>query len=114
MPRKRFKTEEIIQKLREAEVLLSQDRNVSEDCRQKHSAFVCQHSGFCSARSSATGCEMRTTPKAQRKRPRHRKKRLQAMMCEPVRLNSQIAEEGLEVSVEFNGKNYILAFARDF
>ena len=30
MPRKRFKTEEIIQKLREAEVLLSQGRNVSE------------------------------------------------------------------------------------
>ena len=34
MPRKRFKTEEIIQKLREAEVLLSQGRNVSEACRQ--------------------------------------------------------------------------------
>ena len=34
MPRKRFKTEEIIQKLREAEVLLSQGRNVSETCRQ--------------------------------------------------------------------------------
>ena len=34
MPRKRFKTEEIIQKLREAEVLLSQGRNVSESCRQ--------------------------------------------------------------------------------
>ncbi len=30
MPRKRFKTEEIIQKLREAEVLLSQGRNVAE------------------------------------------------------------------------------------
>ena len=30
MPRKRFKTEEIIQKLREVEVLLSQGRNVSE------------------------------------------------------------------------------------
>ena len=34
MRRKRFKTEEIIQKLREAEVLLSQGRNVSEACRQ--------------------------------------------------------------------------------
>jgi len=34
MPRKRFKTEEIIQKLREAEVLLSLGRNVSEACRQ--------------------------------------------------------------------------------
>jgi len=34
MPRKRFQTEEIIQKLREAEVLLSQGRNVSEACRQ--------------------------------------------------------------------------------
>ena len=34
MPRRRFKTEEIIQKLREAEVLLSQGRNVSEACRQ--------------------------------------------------------------------------------
>ena len=34
MPRKRFKTEEIIQKLREAEVLLSQGGNVSEACRQ--------------------------------------------------------------------------------
>ena len=34
MPRKRCKTEEIIQKLREAEVLLSQGRNVSEACRQ--------------------------------------------------------------------------------
>ena len=34
MPRKRFKTEEIIQKLREAEVLLSQGRNVPEACRQ--------------------------------------------------------------------------------
>ena len=30
MPRKRFKTEQIIQKLREVEVLLSQGRNVSE------------------------------------------------------------------------------------
>ena len=34
MPRKRFKTEEIIQKLREAEVLLSQGKNVAEACRQ--------------------------------------------------------------------------------
>jgi len=34
MRRKRFKTEEIIQKLREAEVLLSQGRNVSAACRQ--------------------------------------------------------------------------------
>ena len=34
MPRKRFQTEEVIQKLREAEVLLSQGRNVSEACRQ--------------------------------------------------------------------------------
>ena len=34
MPRKRFKTEEIIQKFREAEVLLSQGRNVAEACRQ--------------------------------------------------------------------------------
>ena len=33
MPRKRFKTEEIIQELREVEVLLSQSRNVSEACR---------------------------------------------------------------------------------
>ena len=34
MPRKRFKTEEIIQKLRETEVLLLRGRNVSEACRQ--------------------------------------------------------------------------------
>ena len=34
MPLKRFKTEEIIQKLREAEVLLSQGKNVAEACRQ--------------------------------------------------------------------------------
>ena len=34
MPRKRFKTEEIIQKLLETEVLLSQGRNVAEACRQ--------------------------------------------------------------------------------
>ena len=34
MPRKRFRTEQIIQKLREVEVLLSQGRNVSEACRQ--------------------------------------------------------------------------------
>ena len=34
MPRKRFRTEQIIQKLREAEVLLSPGRNVSEACRQ--------------------------------------------------------------------------------
>ena len=34
MPRKRFKTEEIIQKLREAEVLLSQGKNVAEARRQ--------------------------------------------------------------------------------
>ena len=34
MPRKRFKTEEIIQKLREAEVLLFQGKNVAEACRQ--------------------------------------------------------------------------------
>jgi len=34
MPRKRFKTEEILQKLREAEVLLSQGKNVAEACRQ--------------------------------------------------------------------------------
>ena len=34
MPRKRFETEEIIQKLREAEVLLSQGKNVAEACRQ--------------------------------------------------------------------------------
>ena len=34
MPRRRFQTEEITQKLREAEVLLSQGRHVSEACRQ--------------------------------------------------------------------------------
>jgi len=34
MPRKRFQTEEIIQKLREVEVLLPQGRNVSAACRQ--------------------------------------------------------------------------------
>ena len=34
MPRRRFSTEEIIQKLREAEVLLSQGKSVSENCRQ--------------------------------------------------------------------------------
>jgi len=34
MPRKQFQTEEIIQKLRKAEVLLSQGRNVAEACRQ--------------------------------------------------------------------------------
>ena len=34
MPCKRFKTEEILQKLREAEVLLSQGKNVAEACRQ--------------------------------------------------------------------------------
>ena len=34
MRRKRFKTEEIIQKLREADVLLSQGLNVAEACRQ--------------------------------------------------------------------------------
>ena len=34
MPRKRFRTEQIIQKLREVEVLLLQGRNVSEACRQ--------------------------------------------------------------------------------
>ena len=34
MPRKRFRTEETIQKLREVEVLLSQGRNVSEASRQ--------------------------------------------------------------------------------
>jgi transposase-like protein len=34
MPRKRFKTEEIIQKLREAELLLSQGKDVAEACRQ--------------------------------------------------------------------------------
>jgi hypothetical protein len=32
MPRKRFKTEEIIQKLREAEVLLSQGKDVASAC----------------------------------------------------------------------------------
>ena len=34
MPRRRFQTEEIIQKLREADVLLSQGLNVAEACRQ--------------------------------------------------------------------------------
>ena len=34
MPRKRFETEEIIQKLRELEVLLSLGKNVVKDCRQ--------------------------------------------------------------------------------
>ena len=34
MPRRRFQTEEIIQKLRAAEVILSQGRNVSEACRK--------------------------------------------------------------------------------
>ena len=34
MPSKRFKTEEIIHKLREADVLLSQGSNVAEVCKQ--------------------------------------------------------------------------------
>ena len=34
MPRKRYQVEEIIQKLRAAEVLLSQGKNVAEACRQ--------------------------------------------------------------------------------
>ena len=34
MPRKRYQVEEIIQKLRTSEVLLSQRKNVAEACRQ--------------------------------------------------------------------------------
>jgi len=34
MPRKRYHAEEIIPKLREAEVLLSQGKSVSDACRQ--------------------------------------------------------------------------------
>ena len=34
MPRKRYQVEEIIQKLRATEVLLSQGKNVAEACRQ--------------------------------------------------------------------------------
>ncbi len=34
MPRKRFKTKQIVQKLREAEVLLSQGKDVTTACRQ--------------------------------------------------------------------------------
>ena len=34
MPRKRFQIKQVIQKLREVKVLLSQGRNVSEACRQ--------------------------------------------------------------------------------
>ena len=34
MPRKRFTTEQIIQHLREAEVLLSQDKTVAQVCKQ--------------------------------------------------------------------------------
>ena len=34
MPRKRYHAEEIIPKLRETEVLLSQGKSVSEACRQ--------------------------------------------------------------------------------
>ena len=34
MPRKRYQADEIIPKLREAEVLLSQGKSVSEACRQ--------------------------------------------------------------------------------
>ncbi len=33
MPRKRFKTEQILQKLREADVLLSQGKGVATACR---------------------------------------------------------------------------------
>jgi len=41
MPRKRFMTEEIIQKLREAEVLLSQGR--SRDCSRDQSQQATHH-----------------------------------------------------------------------
>ena len=54
---------------------------------------ICQHSGCCSARSSATGCKMRTPPKAQKKTPETPEI---ASPSDEVRLNSQIAEEGLE------------------
>jgi len=34
MPKKRYNAEEIIQKLREADVLLAQDKTVTETCKQ--------------------------------------------------------------------------------
>jgi putative transposase len=34
MPKKRYNTEEVIHKLREADVLLSQGRNIAEVCKQ--------------------------------------------------------------------------------
>ena len=34
MPKKRYNAEEIIHKLREADVLLAQDRTVAETCKQ--------------------------------------------------------------------------------
>jgi transposase-like protein len=34
MPKKRYNAEEIIQKLREADVLLAQDNTVAETCKQ--------------------------------------------------------------------------------
>ena len=39
--------------------------------------------------------------------------RNQAMAFEAVRLPAQVAEEGLELVVEFRGKTYILAAAGD-
>ena len=63
MPRKRFKTEEIIQKLREAEVLLSQGRNVSEACRQIGATDNTYHPGNSERHplNSADGSVVRRT-----------------------------------------------------
>ena len=57
MPRRRFQTEEITQKLRAAEVLLSQGRNVSEACRkigvtdQTYYRWRKEYGGICSDRA---------------------------------------------------------------
>ena len=57
MPRRRFQTEEIIQKLRAAVVILSQGRNVSEACRkigvtdQTYYRWRKEYGGICSDRA---------------------------------------------------------------
>jgi len=57
MPRQRFQTEEMIQKLRKAEVLLSQGLNVAEACRP---IGVTDNTYYCRRKESMRTCLHRT------------------------------------------------------
>jgi transposase-like protein len=92
MPRKRFTPEQIITKLREAEVLLSKEMKVGEVCRQ----LDVSENTYYRWRKEYGGLDV------------HQAKRLKELEKENARLKKLVADQALDIAIlkEANRGNF--------